>query len=375
MKEIVNIIFFPTIESHIDNFIPVIDEIEEEYSRNFSCQVLYVPSLITRKFSLKGVNNNNKKTVEGKWSEVGKNINVFFSNFNEGLLILGNDSGKFTKKIIRIARKNNFKIILLQDGLLNSDYINKAIRRNYSWSFTYYAKSILAHNYSPFKNYMGGFMGQNSDYFFLYSEEAKEEFIKAGICQSKIRVTGSPRHFILRDNKKKRKNPPKNFVYFSTPAINSNDSASMRNMLFEIIQQLKSNYEDFKLIIKNHPRESIEYFNLISENNVQIYQGTIGELLETIEIDVALSYNSTVILELLVKNIPVIQLLPKTRSITDCSYFNFLKTLESTNKLKSAIDHVILKSESKNRYSKFLADLDTNHNSVKAVVSEFSNLN
>ena len=330
--------------------------------------------MISRKFTLNGINSNYTKIIEGKWFEIEKILNLFFSNFNEGLLFLGNDSGKFTKKIIRIAKTRNFIIVLLQDGWLDNININKPIKINYSTQWRYYIKWMLAHKYSPFKNQMDGFIGQNSNYFFVYSEKAKDEFIKAGICQSKIRITGSPRHSMLTDDRKHRMNPPKNFVYFSTPAINLQDSTSMRNMLFEIIQELKANYEDFNLIIKNHPSEIFYDFDLSSENNVHIYQGDIEELLKEIEIDFAFSYNSTVILELLVKKIPVIQLLPKTRSISDSGYFSFLSTLESTNELIFAINHVRLKSENTNQYYKFLIDLDSCHNSVDTVVSEIKNL-
>jgi hypothetical protein len=357
------IVFFPTIESHLDNFEPVMNELS--FIKGVDPLMVFVPSLTSRLFKPK-LTKSTLTIVSTEIEKIIDRLNEVVFCLEGGVLVVGNDSGINTKRIIREARKNKYRIVLLQDGWLESQNINRPIRyQTPLWKFI--VKYIIAGNWSPFKNFVGGFISQNVDYCFVYSKNAREEFIKAKVKKHKIRITGSPRHHVLKENKITTSSSNINFVFFSTLASDEKDHESIINSFLWVKEMLKCTQKDnYTLWIKCHPREEVSPYVKYVSDKIKIFKKTTPELFKVMEVKFSFCFNSTVILELLMKEIPFLQIVPESRKITDANYIQELPIIHDKKELFEVFE---ARNIPINYYlrKKILADLDKSYNSVKEV--------
>ena len=369
MDKIRNIVFLPSTEIHVDNFMPVIQEIKKQ--TNYNVEMLSIPILISRAIDFEKIKNQVKVIhIPGIWKEIKQQLKLNCFKSSDGLLVIGSDSSIIKKSVIRFAKKKKYKVVLLQDGWLEKGNINKPIKYNDNY-FKYCIKHAIAHKFSPIKNFRTGFIGQNSEYNFVYSEFSKNEFVQSGIKNSNIVVTGSPRHQLLKIENKNTSDliqlNNNNFVYLSTIEKNKQDRNEIIKTFISLKKSLENVYkQNFHLIIKCHPSENSEKYNSYLNENISVFNGTTSELMSHYKIDIAFSYNSTVILEISMKNIPVIQLIPITRNINDSAYFKELDSGTTENDLISILE----KKEFLNKKISpfYLADFDQNHDSVNSII-------
>ena len=375
MDKIRNIVFLPSTEIHVDNFMPVIQEIKKQ--TNYNVEMLSIPILISRAIDFEKIKNQVKVIhIPGIWKEIKQQLKLNCFKSSDGLLVIGSDSSIIKKSVIRFAKKKKYKVVLLQDGWLEKENINRPIKYHDNY-LKYFIRHAIAHNFSPIKNFRTGFIGQNSDYHFVYSEFSKNEFIQSGIKNSNIVVTGSPRHQLLKIENKNTSDSNRliinNLVYFSTIETNEQDRNEIVNTFASLKKSLENIYkQNYQLIIKCHPSESSEKYNSYLNENIRIFKGTTEELLSHNKFDIAFSYNSTVILEISMKKTPVIQLVPKTRNINDSAYFKELASGTTENELTSILQKKEFLNKKISPY--YLADFDQNHDSVNSIIKNLFNL-
>lgn len=373
------IIFIPTTENHYYNFLPIIKYAIA--SKNIvDTTLFYIPSIIPmgREFVLEKISNPKEKNLSETIIILDENyINTlkdYLLENNAGLLIVGNDSEPKIASIIRLFKKNNYQIILIQDGWLVADNINNPIYEieKFYTPIKKFIHKILVSKFSPLKYIFHNFIAQNSDYFFVYSEKAKQEFIKAGISPIKIFLTGSPRHSYYKSltaNLEMDK-----IVFFSTASYSNEENDAIIESLKWIISICEiSPLGKKKLIIKRHPSEIPERFNsLLANTNILVYDKDINSLFLEHKPSVAFCFNSTVILELLVLKIPFIQIIPNSFE-NKANYHYNLPHARSSEELKD-----LLKIINRINYLKLGADLlldvDANFDSIETTYKQLKNL-
>jgi hypothetical protein len=204
------VLFIPSIESHYYNFLPLLED------KNLcDAKLLIIEDVIHKNRIFPISKSISNKTVYLKnYYDTIHFINTFRKDRNI-ISIVGNDSEPEISKILRKFKILKIKRILLQDGWLDSRNILSPIYTSKSKFIIFKKvihKLIVSHS-SPLKKYFHNFIGQNSDYYFVYSEIAQQEFIKAGVLSSQIIITGSPRFQLF-------KNVPigekKAVIFFST---------------------------------------------------------------------------------------------------------------------------------------------------------------
>ncbi len=369
------IYFLPTNESHYLGFEIIANEINKKMLFEAQPEIL----ILNKKYRSRELYHSKKEFIREITSnndnEVLSELKNLFNKSKRGVLLVGNDSAKFTKRVIRLAKKNNLIVILLQDGWLASENINKPIKSNYN-QFTYYLKWFLSADFNPFKNFFGAHIGQNSDYYFVYSEIAKQEFIKAGLPEDRIRITGSPRHSRLKKLVKKEAfKGEKIFAFLSSPPRNEYDREQII-FSFNLIKILldKLYKDNYIMLVKYHPSEKSDYLNLDNDPRVKIFTSDISSLLG-LSIEFAFTFNSTVNLELVVAKVPFTQLVPKSRSISNSGYFEDLPIINLIHEfdLKSKIE-LQKKKNLSNKGQKYILDANENIDSTDLIIKELKRI-
>lgn len=355
-----SIIFFPSAESHFDNFLLIHKGLKD---RAIPSSFLIIDEAIpnSRKFKVPNDLNTviyNERTINDVLSSLPIN----------SIMFVGNDSEPIICKILYKAKKNKLKIVLLQDGWLDSCNINNPIYYNntFAYKFKKIVHKLLVSKHSPFKSYFHNFIGQNADYFFVYSEIAKNIFIEAGLDKKKIFITGSPRHTLIKNLEKKmeRENV---IVFFSTVSYKNKD----KETIIKTFKWIINYFPNHTILIKPHPGESSLNFNEFikdSNNKIRMFSGNIYELIESYKIDMSFCFNSTVIFDMLILGVPVIQLAPDNMLEERSNYHKNLPVATQEDEISTIIDHfdqdIILATG-----SLYLADINKGFDSVSTIIS------
>lgn len=353
MKRNRTIFFLPTIENHYSNFDPLIKSLKENH---FETKLLLIEEVIisNRLFQLK---EHSEDLIICSIEELDSIIKKRISN--QIYLIVGNDSEPKTCEIIRIFRKKQGKVILYQDGWLRAININKPIYPavNVLTSIKKKLHKFLAKEWMPTKKFVHNFIGQNSDYFFVYSYRAMDEFVKAGTDPERIFIVGSPRHNALRTTLPFGKEVA--IVLFSTVTNNE------ENLLSEVkaLKWIREFYPNKLLILKLHPNEDIKKYDQIKTSNFILSNSSLIDLIKEYQIEMSFCFASTVIFDMLIVNIPIIQLAPDNFLNTSVNYFTDLPLVRNQEELHYEITKFDL-SKVQIKASKYLKDIDPSFNST-----------
>lgn len=365
MKKIIYLM--PSIESHYCNFLPLLNNFENE---NLIFKMLYVKSIIAKNRDFNTNFNENKFII---CLENREEALRFFKSKNEIIhsVLVGNDSEPEMVHILKYL-KNKTKIILLQDGWLVEKNIKKPIYNHESIGNTIkkLIHRILVSKYSPLKYHFHNFIGQNSDYFFVYSTLAKKEFIKAKINSNTIYETGSPRFESFRSLELGLEPA---VILFNTYV--PGDLEKNTAMLVAIDSVVKFSRDTFgdkvKVVLKCHPKDNIIKYS--KHTNITIHQGDIISLIAKYKPVFAFCYNSTVIFELMVQKIAFIQLIPPPFLKEDANYQLNLPYVENFESIHSKYLEA-LKFDYANIGKDLLLDIDPKHDSVSEILNVLNQL-
>lgn len=348
-----DIIFLPTIENHLSNFLPVLHSLKQVAIYG---TIIKVDEAIigNRSFEL-DFNSIEERTIAG--------LDSWIASFNKKnkLLVVGNDSEPMVCAIIRKFKKAGIPVVLFQDGWLDARNIRKPIYTE-SNAFTPLKKflhHVLTSKFLPTKHYFHNFIGQNADYFFVYSSIAKNEFIKAKVNENQIFIVGSPRHLALRDLISSENPKESAVVLFSTVTGTEEDLQAV----MESISWLKEVYSTRKIVIKLHPNESKDKYTSICSQQIKVLGSSIADVLHDYNISIAFCFASTVVLDMLILNIPIIQLITPHLKKTYTNYYFELPLASTAEEIKSLDRNYDLKSVQKIA-SNYLIDVDPDQNSI-----------
>lgn len=248
-------------------------------------------------------------------------------NLRPKMIVLGNDSGYIEQFFIRHAQKLSIKTILIQDGMLNSFvYLNRTeTPTKISFSL---ARRILG---LP-SNSIYGLSGV--DLIYVMGHYSWELFTSLKVSTSKLEITGQPRFEEVNNQSKVSfvDGPTlpkiKTILWVTQPLkkyrlVSEKISATLDNFLIEIIVALGKKYE-WNILV--HPSDSPNYYKEILDNLIQNgypISITFGKDFKELynSIDLILLYTSTLSLECMIYQKPVIFVNP----FTEPDYFQFGK--------------------------------------------------
>lgn len=360
------IFLLPTIENHFFNFTPLLEPLK---SLGLIVKLLIVDSAIpgNRKFNIDDEVRNDCLHIV--LSELENLINQIGNS--KCFLLVGNDSEPVICEIIRKFKSKKHKIILVQDGWLEAQNINNPI---YSKEriFTNVKKEIhkfLTKPWIPTKKYIHNFIGQNADYFFVYSEIAKNNFIESGVNNENIFITGSPRHALIRESQKGL-NRTRAVALFSTVTNNELELAIVKKK----IEWIKEIYPHKLLLIKLHPSENdLKYRDLINSSGIEMTRSSIVDIIKNFDIEMSFCFASTVVFDMLILSVPVIQLLMDEFEWKYVNYFHDLPIVMSKGNLKVEIENLNIENL-KQIGSRYLIDIDPTKNSVDLTINTINTL-
>jgi len=354
----ITVFFLPTIENHFSNFLPLINVLS---INDITSKILLVEEAIPNGRQII-VKKNNDDILFCRKNEISIILskNKAFKIF----LVVGNDSEPKTCEIIRLFRKYNSKIILFQDGWLDSKNINNPIypTKRFFTPLKKQVHKLLTQKWSPVRNYFHNFIGQNSDYFFVYSEVAKLNFIKADIKKEQIFIVGSPRHHILKNTNSLSEKKAK--VIFLTVTNSEKELKTVK----ECIEWITNFYSNELVILKLHPNEDINNYEELIGPNLILLKVDLIDLITQFNIEMSFCFASTVIFDMLIMNIPIIQLLPIDFSKKHTNYFYDLPSVSNEVDLNYVIKNYEINKVKKNA-SKYLKDIAPSFNSVDATIN------
>lgn len=356
-KKINTFYFIPSIESHYYNFVPLC---KQDIDKNINTSLLIIKDIFPENRNIQNITPLNNQKFYSSTDEAVSFLNEEFSNSSK-IVVVGNDSEKRITPLLHKLKDIGYYIVLMQDGWLShksilnpvykkKNFIRKRIHR------------ILVLKSSFFKKHYSNLIGQNSDYFFVYSDIAKQNFIKAGIKEDRIFITGSPRFdelsFDIKDGKKA-------IVLFLT-TYNESKSNYISEIISKVRGSLKKSFvDDYVFIIKPHPSDNNNYVNFINNESI-IFKNDIISLFKEYNVIFAFCFNSTVIFELMSKKIPFLQLFihPFSKNVNyqlDLPYVSDLNELNRCIELSKKFNYT-------QAGSKYLKNLDADFDSVKTTL-------
>jgi hypothetical protein len=284
------------------------------------------------------------------------------------ILLVGNDSDGPVVKWIEYFRKSGATSIMLQDGWLVSKNILRPIYRtpNLGMKFRWWLHYILV-RYTLFgKRRFHNFLCQNADLFFVYSEYSKRELKRAGVEEGRIRITGSPKHQLLKEARKPA--VAEHWILFTTISYTEQDLQDT----VECIKFILSMDECPGLLVKLHPDEERSKYQL-THPQLEYVDGTFSEVMQRYRISIGFCFASTVVLDLLMMDIPFVQLAINGMEKRYSNYFFDLSMVRDLESLEEEIKGYNL-LEMKTRGEKYLLDLKDDFDSRKEVVDVIKQL-
>ena len=230
---------------------------------------------------------NNKDKYKSAWN-ASKAIDNKLKQLSPECVIIGNDLGYIERQCILIARRYGAKTVLLQDGLYRTDPYENGWR----------TESLIQGD--------GG-----CDLVCTWGENLTERLEQRGVC-AKIAVTGNPKYDLFRMDTENRKKNDRIKVLFAGQchARYERCSVSTEIEIHEKVIKYLIQRDDADVVFKLHPHQNSDdynHFNTLFGPNVKILKE--GDTLSLIdEADLVISIDSTVSVEAVVKNTPVIML-------------------------------------------------------------------
>lgn len=230
-----------------------------------------------------------KRMIEGiEEIELAKKL---FLKFKFDSVMILSESGFNEQIILKLAKKNNIPVILLQHGLYY-DTTEKYLENKFQGIF-------------PF----------NSNYFAVWGENLKQYALSCGVNEEKIQVLGSPIHDDIFHKKSSHDMAKNKFILLIT-------SGPSKNFVNDLMIETNAKYEqsiekickivtslDYKLVIKLHPStfevDVTELAKKIDPRIEVIKSGNIFDLINSSIIVIVIDM-STVILESQILRKPVI---------------------------------------------------------------------
>jgi hypothetical protein len=222
-----------------------------------------------------------------------------FKKIKISSILVWSENGFNEQIAIKIAKRSNIKVILMQHGMY--------------WE--------TDENYEP--NKFAGMLPEESDKLIVWGKQTNQYITRCGFPE-KTEELGSPSYEIIFDRKKMN-------LMYKTNSILLATSSPKKNEVFDLTVQTMQNYENVikkicqvisktnkKLIIKLHPfQEETDVSNIIKEIDPTISvikSGNITSLIEKCEIFITIDF-STTILEAQILNKPVISVFVKDRNL------------------------------------------------------------
>jgi hypothetical protein len=245
-------------------------------------------------------------------------VSAFFEKFSPDLLVFGNDIGLLEQILLTEGKRRDIPTLLIQDGILididttKSELVQR-IQFGIRKSLRYFPRSIYGCGGAKKIAVMGPY--------------SRRLFEKRGIRSDAIVETGHPRFDKLKKIRaeltdKKRveykhkagfnKNLPV-ICFFTQPMIRYQyllDVQKWDKIVRDVIGVVEELGAQFQFVIKLHPSELKEEFvnrynDEIKESKVSFFhKEDVSDLLPFI--DIAVVYNSTVSLEAMILDIPII---------------------------------------------------------------------
>lgn len=362
------VFFIPSIETHYDNFIPICT------SKLFNMLDPYL-LIIEDVFA---ANRNVERFVDLE-------NQIFFTTYTESLtylrheysessqlIVVGNDSEKRIMPLIHKVRSLGYKIVLMQDGWLDHSNLLKPVysRKGLYFSLKRILHRFLVLNIPFFTKKLSNFIGQNSDYYFVYSEVAKLDFLKAGIPEDRIFITGSPRFDMISSLKEGAINL-KNVIVFFLTVYNDEHDNLINDIIVSIKKVSENKFPEYVLLIKTHPRDLKDYNSHVDDSTI-LYRKSINKLFSEYNVSFAFCFNSTVIFELMALEIPFIQLKVKPFSNRKNYHLN-LPYIEDINEIAEKIN-----DSKRFNYAlhgkELLINLDKGFDSIKTSIFNLENI-
>lgn len=237
-----------------------------------------------------------KKRIEEAIQEIEITKELFHKT-KISSVVIWSESGFNEQIVIKIAKKNNTKVILLQHG------------------FYWETKA----NYES--NKFEGCFPIDSDKLIVWGKSTKQYVTNVGFSD-KIKVLGSAIYDSIFDRKMKNLNQKQDTILLAT-------SSPVKNEVFDLTVKTMQNYEyaiekvcktisklDKKLVIKLHPfQEELDISHIVKSIDskiIVIKNGDITPLIESCEIFLTIDF-STTMLEAQILNKPVISIFVKDR--------------------------------------------------------------
>lgn len=255
-----------------------------------------------------------------------KHPKSILQNENIGVIIVGNDTDVIPQWFINWGNKLGIPSVLIQDGLF---FDMKTIKQNRisklvgllttsKLKLLFLAASLLlTHQYKRVRDGLGG-----CTQIQVWGTKSQEYFIKNGVDEQKIVITGS----IKADNIVQHKEGDKQqkfILYAPTNMVKTNlvTNDFMKEMTMSVCTTV-GYFNDLTLIIKPHGAENISsYKNLVKKfgDKVQVIDTEIIKSLE--KADLLITNLSTTVIDALCMRKPVIIYLPNVGNYVDENSF------------------------------------------------------
>jgi hypothetical protein len=354
------IFFYPIIASHYSAFRELF------YQLNQDQYDIY----IIRESTLEDISSKEEKS----WKDVQINILTKSELFSlklspSDVVVVGNDSEPRVVEILDYFHMSSAKSVMMQDGWLMSQNILRPIYRtpNFKMKVRRWVHFVLVRYTSFGKKRFHNFLGQNAKYFFVYSTYSRDQLVKAGVCESKVVVTGSPKHKGLRNIEMPME--PKVWVLFTTISYEDSDSKAMRDTILYLSQLSGCR----QLLVKLHPDEDFAKYRDLNNEKVSIIKSDFNSLFTQYKVEFAFCFASTIVLDMLSMKIPVLQLAPDGMMDRYANYFLDLPLGIHFHEVQSEMEKYAM-PEVTRIGEKYLLDLSTQCDSVKNVVNEIMKL-
>ena len=213
--------------------------------------------------------------------------------FGIDILILPSDNYYWVREFIKLCLGKIPVIVVDKEGLISP--------------YDFNAESDRIKKFAP----------PISDFYYVWSMRQKDYWIKAGLDEKKILVTGQPRSDLLfEENKTKTQKNKKQLTFFTydddayIPPRFVKEGFSWKKMkrdTHEILLDFSKAFPGWNIIIKTHPqqRDLQELKNTYNRDNLTVIGGSKDSNYLIKNSDLIVCFQSTVLLESLIMNVPV----------------------------------------------------------------------
>ena len=315
-----SVLFIPSNENHVRMFSQISRYLKTNYDVVFISQEPYKKEGVEKILHELGINFKRLDDYDKK------NPESILKKENASIVIIGNDTDVIPQWFVNCAKKMKIHTVLVQDGVLLDI---KTIKENLLKKFLFLIirsnikflvmtlRLVLTNQYHRITYGLGG-----CTQIHVWGETSKTYLINKKIDSNRIVIVGNIKMDERKDWHAEDKNE-KIVLYAPTDLVSSNvvTPKTMHELTADLCSAITS-LENMKLVIKPHPRENMEFYeNLITAfgNKIEISTSDIPSLLGMSKL--VISDLSTVTIESLVINKPVIIYMPNIENIVDQNFF------------------------------------------------------